>query len=704
MRPAVLASAALLAAPALAAAQAPADSAADSTRGRKLQRVVVTATAGAPRRGYAAARTRTATRTDTPLRDVPQAVAVVTRDLIADQAMQGMGDVVRYVPGVTMGQGEGHRDAPTIRGNSSTADFFVDGVRDDAQYFRDLYNVERVEALKGPNALVFGRGGGGGVINRVSKEAAWATTRALTFTGGAFDQRRGTLDLGQGFGAVALRLNGMLERSATFRDFGAVRRLGLNPTAAIAAGSRTVVRLGYEQFADDRRVDRGVPSFRGVPSGGDRTAFFGNPDSSYGRMLVRAAGVTVDHDAGRGVAIRNRTRWQRYDKYYQNVFPGAVNAAGTQVSLSAYGNGTDRTNVFNQTDVTAALRTGSVRHTLLAGAEVGRQLTENARRTGYFGGGTATSTLVPFADPTARVAVSFRPSATDADANVDTRVAGVFVQDQVELSSRLQAVLGVRFDRFDLRYAGNRDGQRLTRDDRVLSPRAGLVYKPLEPLSLYGSYGVSFLPSSGDQFVSLTATTRGLEPERFRNRELGAKWELANGVALTGAWYRLDRTNTSAPDPTDASRIVQTGAQRTTGVELGATGQVTAWWQVAGGFAAQRAEIVSTTSAARAGATVPLVPRQTFSLWNRVRVAPVLGAGLGVVQQAKMFAAVDNAVTLPGFTRLDGALFLALGGRARAQLNVENLLDARYYGTSHGNNNIMPGAPRTLRLTLATDL
>ena len=131
---------------------------------------------------------------------------------------------------------------------------------------------------------------------------------------------------------------------------------------------------------------------------------------------------------------------------------------------------------------------------------------------------------------------------------------------------------------------------------------------------------------------------------------------------------------------------------------------MTAWWQVAGGFAAQRAEIVSTTSAAKAGATVPLVPRQTFSLWNRVRVAPALGAGLGVVQQSKMYAAVDNAVTLPGFTRLDGALFLSLGGRARAQLNVENLLDARYYGTSHGNNNIMPGAPRTLRLTLATDL
>src|SRR5690606_15933610 len=142
---------------------------------------------GAASRGYATSRTATATKTDAPLRDAPQSVSVVTRDLIADQAMQGMADVVQYVPGITMGQGEGHRDAPTIRGIASTSDFFVNGVRDDAQYYRDLYNVERVEALKGPNAMIFGRGGGGGVINRVSKQARWAPTHRLTLSAGSFD-------------------------------------------------------------------------------------------------------------------------------------------------------------------------------------------------------------------------------------------------------------------------------------------------------------------------------------------------------------------------------------------------------------------------------------------------------------------------------------------------------------------------------------
>ncbi|MBA3891002.1 MAG: TonB-dependent receptor plug domain-containing protein, partial [Gemmatimonadaceae bacterium] len=200
--------------------------------------------------GYAASRTFSATKTDTPLRDTPQAVTVVTQELIADQAMTSMSDVIRYVPGVTMGQGEGHRDAPTIRGNSTTADFYVDGVRDDVQYYRDLYNVDRVEALKGSNAMVFGRGGGGGVINRVSKQAQWAPVRSLSLTGGSFEHKRGAIDVGQGLGrGVAVRLNGAFESSNSYRDATSLQRVGINPTAAISLGARTTARVGYEYFS-----------------------------------------------------------------------------------------------------------------------------------------------------------------------------------------------------------------------------------------------------------------------------------------------------------------------------------------------------------------------------------------------------------------------------------------------------------------------
>jgi catecholate siderophore receptor len=657
---------------------------------------------GVRNRGYAAARTSSATKTETPLRDVPQSVSLVTHELIADQAMQGMGDVVRYLPGITMGQGEGHRDAPTIRGNSSTADFFVDGVRDDAQYFRDLYNVERVEALKGSNAMIFGRGGGGGVLNRVSKEAQWTPTRVVTMEGGSFDHRRGMLDVGQGLGsALALRFNGMYENSGGFRDQASLERYGINPTMALALGTRTTFRGGYELFSDRRSVDRGLPSFNGRPSDADITTFFGNPDSSYSRIRVHSAAGVLEHRTRGGITLRNRTRYATYDKFYQNSYPGAVNAEGTQVALSAYNNGTDRANLFNQTDVVVEAATGPVRHTLLAGVEIGRQQTENYRETGYYNN-TATSFAAPIGAPTVATPITFRQSATDADNRARASVAGVYVQDQVELTRFLQVLGGVRFERFDVGFVNHRNGEVLDRRDDLVSPRAGLVLKPAQPVSLYGSYSVSYLPSSGDQFSSLTATAETLEPERFTNREVGAKWDVRPGFALTGAIYRLDRDNTSAPDPVDPKKTVQTGSQRTTGWELGASGHVTSAWQVVAGFASQNAEITSTTSAAREGQIVPLVPHRTFALWNRVQLFPALGMGVGVVRQSEMFAAIDNTVTLPGFTRADAALFLRLGTRASAQLNVENVLDERYYATSHGNNNIMPGASRTVRVSVST--
>jgi catecholate siderophore receptor len=677
------------------------DSTARDSTPQALKRVLV---AGRATRsaGYASPRTTTATKTDTPLRDTPQAVTVVTRKLMADQAMQGMADVVRYIPGVTMGQGEGHRDAPTIRGNSSTADFFIDGVRDDAQYFRDLYNVERVEALKGSNAMIFGRGGGGGVINRVSKEAEFAPIRSLALEGGSFDHKRGSIDVGQPLAPnVAARFNGMYEHSGGFRDAASLERSGVNPTLTVAAGANTTVRLGYEYFRDHRTVDRGQPSFQGRPSPAPVATFFGNPDLSYADARVHGAGMTIDHTTAGGVTLRNRSRFMHYDKLYQNVFPGAVNAAGTTVSLSAYNNAHARTNLFNQTDATYGLTTGPVRHTVLLGVEVGRQATDNFRQTGYFNDQTTSSTA-PFATPTVSTPVTFRQSASDADNRVVATVGALYAQNQVVLSSRWQAIAGLRYERFDVRYRNDRDGTELGRDDHMVSPRVGLVYKPFESLSAYGGYGVSYLPSAGDQFSSLTATSETLEPERFANYEIGAKWDVRPGIAITTAAYRLDRSNTTARDPNDPARTVQTGEQRTTGYEIGVTGDVTPRWQLAGGFASQRARVVSATTSAREGATVPLVPHTTVSLWNRYQVATRLGGGIGVVHQTRSYAAIDNAVTLPGFTRVDAAAYVGLTRGVTLQANVENVLGRRYYPTSHGNNNILPGAPRTLRVGVNT--
>ena len=225
---------------------------------------------------------------------------------------------------------------------------------------------------------------------------------------------------------------------------------------------------------------------------------------------------------------------------------------------------------------------------------------------------------------------------------------------------------------------------------------------PLTAATACASFSVSHLPSAGDQFSSLTDVTKALEPERFENVEIGAKWDVADRVALTSAIYRLDRTNTRAPSPVDPTLTVQTGSQRSTGFELGVSGALMPAWEIAGGFARQRAVITSTTAAAPAGASVPLVPGSTASLWSKHQVFSRLGLGVGVVHQTGMYAAIDNRVTLPAFTRVDGALFLRLGAHLRGQMNLENLFNEKYYPIAHSNNNITPGSPRAVRLSLTT--
>jgi catecholate siderophore receptor len=192
-----------------------------------------------------------ATKTLTPLRDLPQSVSVVSQEVIKNQSMQSIADVVRYVPGVTAIQGENNRDQVVIRGNSSSADFFVDGVRDDVQYYRDLYNLDRVEALKGPNAMIFGRGGGGGVINRVTKQAGFAPSGELTFQGGSFGNKRLAADFARALDEkIAFRLNGMYENSGSFREHVELERFGINPKLLIVADKQTQIRLSYEHFRD----------------------------------------------------------------------------------------------------------------------------------------------------------------------------------------------------------------------------------------------------------------------------------------------------------------------------------------------------------------------------------------------------------------------------------------------------------------------
>lgn len=647
--------------------------------------------------GYTATSTASATKTDTPLRDIPQSVTVISRQLIQDQGMLSLSDAMRYVPGVAAHQGENNRDEVIVRGVGTSSSFFVDGVRDDVQYYRDLFDLDRVEVLKGPNAMIFGRGGGGGVVNRVLKSATFTPLSAFTLGGGAYKDVRTTADVNRPLNnRLAFRLNGVYEHSSANRNNVVdLQRVGITPTLTFNAGAKTTVRFTNEYLHDTRGADRGITSYQGRPLDMDPSTFFGDPANSHVRANVNVTSLRVEHRVG-SLSLRNHTAVGNYSRFYQNYVPGAVNAAGTTAVISSYSNATDRLNVFNQTDAVWSVKTGALQHRLLLGAELGRQLTDNFRNTGFFNN-TVTSVTVPLNATVISTPVTFRQSATDADNHLVTTVVAGYVQDQLIISPSLQVVGGVRVDRFDLTYRNNRTRDVLTRPDTLVSPRGGVIIKPVDAVSLYASYGISYLPSSGDQFSSLTTITEQVKPERFANIEGGLKWDISKSLSLTSAVYRLDRTNTRATDPNNATRILQTGGQRTNGYEIGLNGQPMSQWSVAGGYAYQSATVTSATVAAAAGAVVAQVPHHTLSLWSLYQVQRV-GVGVGVIARSRMFAGIDNTVTLPGFVRVDLGVFWNLTRSWRFQANLENMFDRRYILNADSNTNISPGSPRALRL------
>jgi catecholate siderophore receptor len=647
---------------------------------------------------YSNQRSSSATKTDTALVDIPQSITVINRDLIDDQAFRTLADVSRYVPGLGFGQGEGHRDAPVLRGNQSTADLFLDGVRDDAEYFRDLYNIDRIEILKGPNAMIFGRGAGGGLINRVTRKAEFEPVREISLSGGQFASGRGGVDIGGPVAdAVAVRLNAFYENSDSYRDFVGKELLGVNPTGAVRLGDATTLRLSYEYFRDRRDVDRGVPSLNGRPFTGDRSAFFGNPSESFSEFDRHAGVGGLEHAFSDDLTFRNALSYSSNDKFYQNVFPSsAINPVTGAVSIQSYFASQQRRNFFNQSDLVWKTATGPLAHTILFGVEAGVQKTENFRVPNNAAGSVTISAPTTFA-PSPFVGVQ-------SNNFVDLNVVGVYAQNQIEIGRRLQLIGGVRFDRFDLEFDERRIGQPdFSRVDEKISPRGGVVFKPAENASIYFSYSRSFLPQSGDQFSNLTASLAALEPEIFENLEIGAKWNLTNRLEFAGALYRLDRENTRAVDPVTLLTTL-TGAQRSRGAEVTLAGALTDKWEIIAGYSYQDAEITRTTTAAPAGRVLALTPEHSFSLWSTYQVLPRWRIGAGLIHQGDRFATLSNAVTLPDFTRIDAAVYYTLSDAVDVQINVENLTNALYFPTAHNDNNILPGAPRHIRVALKAKL
>jgi catecholate siderophore receptor len=663
-------------------------------------------------KGYNAKETSASTKTDTVLINVPQAITVIPQEVLKDQNVQSITEAVRYVPGVTASQGEGNRDALVLRGNRTSSDLFVDGLRDDIQTYRDLYNTDRIEVLKGPNGMIFGRGGAGGVINRVSKKAGWDAVQDFGLTYGSYNQKRVSGDFGQALNdQVAFRINAVYEDSDSFRDGVGLERYGVTPTLTISPSENTNIYLSAEYFKDQRIGDRGIPSVNGAGDStiknrpfnlSDDDQFYGNARLSPNETETKAFNAIVEHTFANNVKVKNSTRYADYDKFYQNIYASSGVTNADTVRLSGYRDETDRINILNQTDVIIPFSTGSLKHTLLAGVEFVSQDDDNKRLTAT--SGSSQIGFVSVSNPTASVAF------TGVNRNQETDISSraFYVQDQIEFSSQWQAVLGLRHDRFETKYKNLTNSNRVDITDNFVSPRAGLIFKPSGNTSVYANYSLSYLPKAGDQltgFRSLSDPT--FDPEKFINKEIGAKWDISPNLSFTAAAYILERENVVASDPAGTGNNILLNGQETKGLELSLAGNMTDKWSVIAAYTHQDGKITKQqgtgNSAILKGSDLAETPDNTLSLWNKYDINATWSVALGVVSRSEMYAAipqVGSSTLLPGYTRYDAAIFAKLSDKASLQFNIENLTNKDYAASSHNNNNILPGAPISGRATL----
>lgn len=654
-----------------------------------------------------------ALRSPTPIIDVPQSLSIIGAEEIAVRGFTSIGQIIDYTPGVNTSQGEGHRDAVVFRGVRSTADFFIDGIRDDVQYYRPLYNLEQVEILRGPNALLFGRGGTGGLINRVTKKGEFGEQftgyQASVDTFGAFDiQLDGNYSTSE---TSAFRLNAMYESLNNHRDFYDGERIGLNPTARFALGENSILDLSYEYADHERFIDRGIPTDdegTGRPVEALQDIVFADPENNETRLEAHIFRANLTQTFSESLKGIFSVSYSDYDKFYENFYASDYILATNNVQLDGYVDTTQRKNFNLSGNLVGEFTTGSIGHTVVAGLEFIDTVNNNDRFNPVFSTtGTdrerfvATRPLnfqnfsgVNFDGDAFTVGFTDLNDETDAD----VQVFSAYIQDEISLSDQFDIVLGARFDSFDIDVDDVANGISRSRQDEEISPRAGLIFKPQENVSLYGSFSRSFLPRSGEQFASLSGSTEALSPDVFENLEAGVKWDIASGLSFTAAIFQNEQT-VAARDDVNPEEFEIRGLE-VQGFELQLQGQITEALFISAGYSYLDGETDNGLEAPRE------LPENMISLWGGYQVTDQFGLGLGMTYQDESFvtdrdfAKVGAHPTLPAYTRFDASAFYDVSEDLRLQVNVENLTDTLYFPNSHSTHQATVGRPLNARFTI----
>lgn len=640
-----------------------------------------------------------------PIKDTPQSISVIPEQVLDERAMFTLRDALRTVPGISLAAGEGggrQGDNLTLRGFPAGNDVYIDGVRDLGQYARDTFNLESVEVLKGPSSVLFGRGSTGGVINQVSKSPKRTAFSEISGTVGSGPQGRTTVDLNQPFGAsAALRLDVMgFKGDSPGRDEVTSERWGVAPSFAIGLNGPTRLIASYFYQGDDNVPDYGLPYLRGGPARVDTESFYGLPRRDYEHDDTHIGTLRLEHDFNENLRLRSTLRLALIERGSLVSIPAIVGTPGglplsaIQVSRTGAQRSQVDTSVLNTTELVARFDTWRFKHTLIAGFDASRENSTVRRYT--FTGVPTTDLLNPIHDPD----LSAMGRVKNFDGVSGATSVGVYAVDEIALTEQWKIMGGLRYDLFDSGFRNMFLGQKLSRTDEALSPRAALVFLPTTWQTYYFSYGTSFNPSA--EALTLALNNSQTEPERNETFELGAKWDLLDGaLGIRTALFRTYKNNARTTDPVLGVQVTD-GKQRVQGAEVEVVGRVRPGWNVWLSYAYLDSRILQSTDILNG---VPIedkriqnVPEHSASLWTTYDITPQWQVGGGAILVDKRYANNDNLNVVPSYVRGDLSAAYRPIKPLELRLNVINVSDERYYDAIHPSH-VVPGNARTFLLT-----
>ncbi|MEH2290677.1 TonB-dependent siderophore receptor [Nostoc sp.] len=665
-----------------------------STQGDEPIELVVTG----EQDGYRVPDATTATKTDTPLRDIPQSIQVIPQQVIKDQQITRISDALRNVSGVTpQGSYAGNTENYVLRG-FVTSNNLRNGFAVQDNYISPT-TVEQVEVLKGPASVLYGQFEPGGVVNYITKQPLTTPYHSAEFTLGNYDYYRAAIDFSQPLTAdkkVLSRLNIAYENFGGFVDFVNGESYSIAPVVSFQLSDDTNLTLEYEHNTVNRTFYDGLPPVRQtfqVPI----SRFLEEPGDSY-NFQSDAGTITLKHRFSDNFQFRSALSINNYSGDYNAVRPNSLLDDGRTVSRQLAGDIDYRRAVSLQNELVSKFKTGSINHQLLLGLEF----------SWAHQGGNYLRTAAPGLDLFNPVYGAPLPTSfvdTAQNFKSDTDIIGVYLQDQVTLLSSLKLLVGGRLDFInynDRNIDLNNNSQVLSTNqfnDQAFSPRVGLVYQPIESISLYASYAQSFNPNN-----TRTASGQALEPSRGTQYEVGIKTEWFNKqLSATIAAYNITKTNVPTTDPNNINYSIAAGEVKSRGLEFDISGQILPGWNMIASAFINDA-FVSKDNSLPVGDSLVNAPGSGASLWTTYEIQDGnwkgLGFGGGVFYTGDREATLPNTFKIPSYVRADATIFYKRD-RWRVGLNFKNLLGTTYYDSQ--GYYLRPGAPLTVLGTVSVE-